>query len=675
MIRKLFILNLIFFYILSYSQVLTYVGNNALVTIQSQTLVYNGGGLQLAGTGTINNSGNIMIVKNAATADVVNIASTSGLNLKFNGSTSYGQLYIKDIAQANITGKVNKEYRADANTGSDATFAARQQIGLPFFEYKVQDMINNITNSTNNTGGNYLNLVDGGTARFRTNSVFKWNNARARFDQILSYSDQFATTNVGSSLDYYIIPRRNVSGTIVWSPAGATGLTTFTGTPVSDVTTVQALSLTGASAGINFGYNGSARNTYNERYDSYLDDPFQSKTANAGGWDVLYAKNLYQVANPFLTNIDLRYIGLGETTNSDGNNIPNLQGIAYYTSGLTWVRGTGTSYPVTGTSTGQTVRMTTSSGAFQAGDLSANRLIVKPMSEFMIKLSADNGNNPASRIDFTSLRRFSSSSRDNTTQTTNPTSKIYSDNIDIPADKIVKQLAVILYDKDSIEVGRTYYAVSPTSLSGNNPGNTLLQSYNGDDSYIYTKEEKSSGGEDINLSGKLYINEANEVDFKSKEIPLYINYSEYPYYLNFEVYEKGDRVVNGLSTGKNFYIKNDQGQFVKIEDGDSLSLSGTKILGLYYELPEGATLGTDNTISNSQTIIAKKESQWVVRFARDWNNATVEVFSASGQLLNSKSKIITTADYKIPLNYQVKGMFLVRAISDKGEIVTKKILN
>lgn len=672
MIKKLFEFHLILFSIPIFSQVLTYVGNNALVTIQNQTLLYNGGGLQLAGTGTVNNSGNIMIVKNTATSDVVNIASTSSLNLKFNSSQNFGQLYIKDIPQANITGTVNKEYRADANSGT----TARQQIGLPFYNYTIANLVSNLAGSTANTGGSYLNVTtttNNSAGRFNPSSVFRWNNARARFEQIAAASSALATTNVGTALDYYIVPRRNSAGTVVWDPAATTTISRFSGTPVSDVTTVQSFSLTGAAAGISFGYNGSSANYFGERYYSYLDDPFQSKTANNGGWDVLYAKNLYQVANPFLTNIDLRYIGLGETPNSDGNNIPNLQGIAYYTSGLTWTRGTGTSYPVTGTSTGQTVKMTVSAGAFQAGDLSANRLIIKPMSEFMIKLSADNGSNTLSKIDFTSLRRFGFSSRDNTTQTTNPSSRIYSDETDIPADKIVKQLAVILYDKDSIEVGRTYYAISPSSISGNNPGNTLLQTYN-DEAYIFTKEELSTGGEDINLSGKLYINEANEVDFRSKEIPLYINYSEYPYYLNFEVYEKGNRVEEGLTTGKNFYLKNSQGQFIKIEDGSSISLSGAQVLGLYYDLPEGATLGADNN-SNSQTIIAKKDGQWIVRFSKNWKNASVEVFSVGGQLLDAKTKINTNADYSIPVKKQSNALYLVKATSEKGEVVVKKILN
>ena len=675
MIRKLFILKLILFNGIVFSQnILTYVGNSALVTVQSNTLVYNGGGLQTAGSAVVNNSGNIMI--NGVAADGLTIAPTTSFNLKFNGAQSYGQLYIKDIPQGNISGKVNKEFRADVNSGT----TAKQQVGLPFFNYKISDLVSNITNSPSNTAGNYLNVTNGSNnsaGRFSPSSVFKWNNAKARFDQIVSGGD-LTTVNVGTALDYYIIPRRNSAGTEVWDAANTSNVTTFSGTPLSDITTVQSLSLTGAAAGISFGFNGSSANYFGEKYRTYLDDPFQSKTGNSGNWDTNYGKNLYQVANPFLTNIDLKYIGEGETTNSDGNAIPNLQGVAYYTSGLTWTKASGTGYPSenndggsNGTA-GRTIVLTASSGVFQAGDISANRLIIKPMGEFMIKLSTDNGSNTASKIDFTALRRFSNVSRNNTTDTTNPTSRT-ADGTDIPADKIVKQLAVIMYDSDSLEIGRTYYAISPSAITGNNPGNTLLQAYNGDDSIIYTKEENINGGEDTNIITKLYINEANEIDFKSKEVPLYINYTTSPYYLVFEVYEKGERMPNGLSNGNHFYLKDSQGQLFKIDDGSSFSLSGNQNLGLYYQKPD-ATLLAESVLA-SQTFIAKKDSHWVVRFAKNWNKATVEVYSVAGQLMSSKSNISTSTDYLIPVNYQAKGVFVVKATSEKGEVVIKKIVN
>ncbi|MCD9856241.1 hypothetical protein LUD75_16055 [Epilithonimonas sp. JDS] len=652
MIKKLFILQSIFFSVVASSQVLTYVGNSALVTIQSQTLFYNGGGLQTFGSAVVNNSGNVMISGTAtgvpATEPRIDLATTANFNLRLASTTDYGQLYVTGIAQGNIAGKVNKEYTADYNNGT----TGRQQTGLPFFNFTYADLKAAF-------GDGNLNLTNGGqtlSGRFNPSSIFKWNNERARFDQIVGGTD---ATVIGTPLTYYIIPRRRADNTYFWVPN--TDKKTFTGIPVSDMTTSNVqMSLSGGYAG-SFGYNGNAANYYTEQYRTYLDDPFRSKTPN---WAADYALNLYQLANPFLTNLDLKFIGLAETGNaSDGNNISNLVGIAYYGSGNITNTYAGSQY-----NNGNTIVALASSGVFQAGDISASRLVIKPMGEFMVKLSS----NAAQTINLNRTRRFAYTSRADGVDYSVAFAKD-GDDTGIPEDKIVKQVAVVMYDADGLEIARTYYAVSPSAVTGYSPATTMLQAYATDDKVIFTKEEKLEGGEDINHTDKVYINEANEVNFKSKLIPLFINYDQ-PYQLKFEVYEKGERAADGLSNGNSFYIKNPSGQYVKIVDGESLSLSGAQNLALSYELPESGTLGNENSIF-SKTVIAKKDNKWVVRFAKDWKNATVEVYSVAGQLLNSKSQISTGSDYEIPLNYQAKSVFLVKTVSEKGEVVIKKISN
>ncbi|GGG66796.1 hypothetical protein [Epilithonimonas arachidiradicis] len=656
MIRKLFIIKLILFNSIAFSQVLTYVGNSALVTIQSQTLVYNGGGLQTAGSAVVNNSGNIMI--NGVATDVLNVASTSSVNLRLASTTDYGQLYITGVPQANITGKVNKEYTSDFLNGT----TGRQQIALPFYNFTIPELVTafgagnlNVTNTTNNSSG-----------RFNLSSAFWWNNARARFDQIAYSGTAYDAAGNPSAtfinpMTYYIMPRRRDDGTYMWVPT--TDKKTFTGTPASDVigggiNNIQ-MTLAGAYTG-GFGINGNGTNYFGEKYYSYIDDPFRSKTPN---WSSDYGLNLYQMANPFLTNIDLKFIGANETGNAtDGNNISNIVGVAYYGNNqINWDIRQGSTY-------GTAIVALATSGVFQSGDITANRLIIKPMGAFMVKLN----NNTSQTLNLSRTRRFKFASRaDGLDYSVTAAKSNYTAKEGIPADKIVKQVAVVMYDLDGAELDRTYYAVSPTSVTGHtNDGGT--QSFV-EGKKIYTKEEQPNGGEDYNYYDQLYINEANQIDFKSKEIPLFIQYTEQPYQLKFELYEAGERVEEGLSDGS-FYLKNNNGQFVKIVDGESLSMNGNQQLGLYYELPEGATLGTGN-FNNSQTVIAKKDAQWTVRFAKNWNKATVEVYSAAGQLLNSKSQISTSTDYTIPLNYQAKSIFVVKAISDKGEVVIKKIVN
>lgn len=649
MIKKFISLQLILMNIFCFAQVLTYVGNSALVTIQSQTLLYNGGGLQTAGTSIVNNSGNVMLSASSSN-DIMSIGNTSSFNLKLASTSNYGQLYIAGIPQVNITGKVNKEYLSDYLNGA----TGRQQTGLPFYNYTIQDLLDTF-------GTTHFNFTNGSltsAGRFSPNSVFRWNNYNSKFDQIYINPDN--NTVIGTPMTYYILPRRNADGSVFWDPTSQTR--TFSGRAASDYVDTSGnyiFSLSGQQA-VNFGYNGNNKNTYGEKYNTYLDDPFSSKTPS---WSADYGRNLFQLANPFLTNIDLKFIATNEAGNeSDDNYLPNLVGIAYYGNNqIGWQLNQGATY-------GSAIVALTSGGAFQAGDITDNKLIIKPMGEFMIKLSS----NDPQTLNLSKTRRFNSTSRADGVDYSVTSAKNTNANA-IPADKIVKQVAVVMYDMDGLEMERTYYAVSPSAISGYNPENAKLQAYGAPEKLLYTKEELETGGENVNNSDKLYINEANEISFKSKEIPLYINNPQ-QYQIKFEVYEKGEKATNGLSNGKSFYLKNAQGQFVKIVDGEGLAMSGSQVLGLYYELPEGATLGTGNVINN-QTVIAKKDGQWVVRFAKNWNKATVEVFSAAGQLLSAKTQISTDTDYTIPLNYQAKSIFLVKAISEKGEVVIKKIVN
>ena len=82
---------------------LTYVGNAALVHIQDKALVYSGGGVKLDGTAKVNTIGDFMVVSSTQNFEV---ASTADFRLRYSSPTVYGQLYINNMPQANITGKV-----------------------------------------------------------------------------------------------------------------------------------------------------------------------------------------------------------------------------------------------------------------------------------------------------------------------------------------------------------------------------------------------------------------------------------------------------------------------------------------------------------------------------------------------------------------------------------------
>lgn len=639
------------------AQVLTYVGDNALLTVKDGALVYSGGGWQNAAAGNVSNEGDIMIVGNN-TNDIFALTTGSDFRLEFLDPLTYGQLYITGVPQTRISGKVSKEFQADSNHSDQLGTLGRQQTALPFVDFTIQDLKNvlepgNATAAWLNTTNTTLNY----TGRFNVSSVFKWNNGKARYDQIANAN---TATVVGKPTDYYILPRRsqNANATVFqmeWD--AAEDLKTFRGIPSSDEDANVKVSITGAANGIDFGYNGNNKNYYYERYNTYIVDPFRVGGGRTGTptWEADYGKNLYEFANPFLTNIDLKYIAFNEGATGDGIALNGVYGIAVFGAGsINWQNGVGSTYNTSHISYG-----TFSGGVLQGGD---THTVIKPMGEFYLKMDKD-AVSPAVEFAMQNTRRFAQTSRTSTTY-----GGVTGKTANIPADKVVKQVAVILKDVAGAELGRTYYAVTPSVQTG--ASNDELQAYVLQYP-IYTKEEISTGGEDTNEQGMLYINAANEVDFAKKEIPLRID-AQNGSSLSFELYEAGERAENGvLSTGKSFYIKiNDE--VTQITDGGSVALVNNANYGLYYDAPEALLSSSDASLS--QTVIAKKDTEWVIRYAKSWKSADVEIYSAAGQLIHSKKNVTTSTDYVLPLNSEVSGLFIVRTVSEKGEVVTKKIV-
>ena len=635
---------------------LTYVGNDALFYIQDKALVYSGGGVKLDGTAKVNTIGDFMVVSSSQSFEV---APTADFRLKYSSPSVYGQLYIKGMPQANITGKVNKEY-VDVKHGN----TGRQQVALPFYNYSITDLQASLPHI--NVANSALTV----TGRFNKRSVFKWNNVTAAFDQLTT---TLTPTVVGKPTDYYILSRRLYDGTEVWNPtlvvenpnANLQGYTPssasdlysansmkkiFKGVPVSDLNTADTeVTLAGAFSG-SFGINGSGINDYKEKYSSYVDDPFVTTK-----WDADYGKNLYQHGNPYLTNIDLSLVKKGTAATDDENAISNLNGISYYTSGIENSFPAGSTY----TSTSAVVRTFDSAGNVNGG--LANDLVIKPMQEFMIKLT----DNTSQTLKFSKTRRFA--------QTARPEATPYSVTARVSnAPVVTKQLGVVLYDANDTEIGRTFYIVNNEAVSGFSPENARMQATTGSTS-IYTKEEQVSGGADVNANYNLFINEANEVDFSGKEIPLVVNNANAAK-LKFFLIEGGKLVEDkgNLSNGKSFYYSNN-GTLTKIKSGDTFSLTNTNFTyGLFYEQPAGV-LGTSELLKG-QTIVAKKDQGYVVRFNKNWKQADIEVYSSVGQLLHSAKKVSTYDDYKLPLDNVTNGVYIVKIKSNDGEIVTKKVI-
>ena len=151
---------------------LFHVGNNARFYVEENALVYNGGGVETKGSGLYDIKGNVMVVGILSdaikTLTIGDTEKTDGGNfiLRLNDPTNYttstyGQLFITGLSQANLTAIVDKQYRV-AKHGSGNYY---QQIALPFYRKQFSTLSTELEKPF-------------GTTRFTQNEILKWNNVK-----------------------------------------------------------------------------------------------------------------------------------------------------------------------------------------------------------------------------------------------------------------------------------------------------------------------------------------------------------------------------------------------------------------------------------------------------------------------------------------------------------------
>jgi hypothetical protein len=635
---------------ISYSvqaQILCHVDTNANMYVSKGTLVYSGGGMQMKGDGIIENHGNVMVSGTGTdafkTIDASNVDKTEangGSNFvnKLNEPNAYavpnpnnpvatptytyGQLFISGIPQTAITGIVDQEYR-------QVSHGTYQQIGLPFYDKTASTLSTEL-------GKTFSNV------RYSQNEILTWNNAN-----VVSLNVPVATKLgvANPATAYYMVGGAGLNV--------STATRTLKGRPVTDIAT--SVTLQNAGSSVNFGTNGNALNQYNEKYNTYVQDGFAVPIG--GAWQGNYGKNWYQFSNPFLTNLDLSQIARAESaTNGDGVNLTRIQGVRLEVSGVsTTSGGTGaTSY-----------KFVTFPAGAPTGDV--DYLMVRPMGTFAIKLL---DNTAADQLNFANLRRFNYYSRAETTD--------YNVAANKNAGGTVKQLGVIALDANGNELGRTYYVVYPNGATGHSAdAKTQTTAFN--TSVVGTYEEAPTGGYDMNYINSywLYINEANENNFKGKNIKLK-NYSTNIASYKFEIRENAALIANGvhqLTSGTGFYYKAPNGTALEAKQGDVIPVTGSEY-DLYYGEPDRMLAVSTPSTSISRTVVVYNPdiTNYIVRFDPNWKKADIEVYDMSGKLVVSKKSVNTSTDFVIELDNKIKNSYVVKIVSDKGETVNTKIL-
>jgi hypothetical protein len=630
--------------------ILLHVDDTAITFVSKGTLLYNGGGLQTRGNGTIENHGNVIVSGTASdsfktittagtdkaegtvTGNFVNklneptaYASANENNPTATPVYTYGQLYISGIPQSNITGIVDQEYRSIKH-------GSYQQIGMPFYDKTASTLSTELGKTFNNT-------------RYSQNEIL-WSNNVNTVSTNFSISSKLGVSNPGNT--YYML---GGSGLDL-----GTNTRILSGRPLTDIG--SAVTLQNAAANVNFGTNGSAVNMYNEPYNTYVQDGFEIASGGTA-WQGNFGKNIYSLANPFLTNLDLFNIAQNEpAANGDGVYLSNIYGIRLQPATVVTTAG--------GTQSTGAFKFVTYNSGVPTGDI--DYLMVRPLETFAIKL---NDNTAADQLNFANLRRFNYYSRSGNTD--------YSVAANKNGTGTVKQLGVIGLDVNGNEISRTYYVVYPEGVTGHSP-NARTQITNSSANAIGTFEEALNGGYDTNYMNQywLYINEANEFNFKGKNIKL-VNYD-----LNkiksykFEIRENAQLVSTGthaLSTGIGFYYKSPSGTAQQAKQGDIIPVNDAEF-DLYYGEPSNLVLATDDTKRPSRTMVVYNPqiTNYIVRFDPKWKKADIEVYDMSGKLIISKKAVNTSTDFVIELDKQVKSTYVVKVVSDNGEVVNTKIL-
>ncbi len=265
------------------------------------------------------------------------------------------------------------------------------------------------------------------------------------------------------------------------------------------------------------------------------------------------------------------------------------------------------------------------------------------MQSFVIKMRDNSG--PI--LNFDTLRRFGSASRTN--PGTNPYSVSSERSFNTPKTKTIKQLGFIAYDANDNELGRGYYVVSPTFTTGHHAdGSKSVQAANETGNAIGTYEEDPVNGMfDTNYQNKywLYINEANENNFRGKPAPM-VAFNTDIKKIKFEIRENTVLLPVGqhqLSSHIGFFYKQGNGQLTPIKQGDKIPVNITSptTFQLYYGGPVQSDFGIfakeANAVAPNRTMVVfnPELDNYVVHFDPDWKKAAVQVFDMSGKLVLS----------------------------------------
>lgn len=637
--KNLFLIAAFSGFVFSQAQVATaFVKGNTKVKVKQNTLFYVGGDVKVGNytnNDKVSNEGNIRVTGNFINQ---NTASDGRNGKNFvneyvkgsQGSQShYGQLIIDNSIDDKVRGRIQGDLQL-------ATTFAYHPISLPFSEYTVKDLVRDAFDLANATfPGSTSNNGSYDKNRFK-NPVFLWNNTDFTFDHL-------AEGYVLEAGKYYAVNTQFQSEL----NAKRDGVTNYYGTPMAKDISFQVS-----------GYevpNKMDKNKWGELYGTYISD---FTLAMPEGWntnfresnnvvnDKNFGNNIFWFGNPYTSNISLAkssfvegIIAISQPTQNEYD-FKSRKGEARGTNG-------NLGYTADGT-----------------GDASA--IAVRPYHTFVVKANLAKGQTKT----FTfkqDMKTFEFSSA------TAPNMVLKrGDNT-----PVVYQAGMDIYDAEGNDTNSRFYVVAGDIYEAENKGKGIeLNNINFDDALLgaYTLQEKEDGSVAENLAqNRVYINGVN-FDYVGKPIQVVFNAPEAGKF-SFKT-----RLNETLENSKyNFYFEDKKEGVVKKVTPDfeySFTANGKetdRFVMYWMQTPSQLAPKEIEEVRTPQTIVFKDFDTHKVRFDSDWKSADVYVYSINGQLLYADKKVNTQNDYTLKLGNST-GVYVVKAVADNGEEVTKKII-
>ena len=615
----------------------TYIGTNAVVKVQANTLFYNGGNVTLSTDGTalsdgiVKNDGNIVINQTYKNNPDSSSKGEHFVNT-WTASNNYGQVIINGSSGVS-DGKLTMQKKSEAS-------ASIQQLPISIpFKGKVQSIMNSFPGKTEaNFRGNCQLDTSCGQRYWMT--LFSWNNGKIVNDAVVTGNELVPgnyyllniISNTGLNTFYNGTSKIDYKGQAAPSNVSFTGLKTVIHNNPSDFESLT--------------YNQwkGKKNKYQETYQSYLGN---------GANDKQFGKNMFRFGNPYTSNINLS--NPSTWMNLSTQNFELVKLASSYSHA--WNNTSGSSENSTGTS--QYVTATYTNGAW-SGD--AEAILIRPLEMFRVKFNQDN------LVTLDVNLNNTHKTFNQTATLTGPSPRIQSSDFN--------QLEVILVDNNNNLISEPVYLANSSNFEtganiNNVTGNKML-----------LIEEDIDGNTIANA--KSVVNTFNNSDYVGK--PLNLELNNLPvgnsYKLRFNLKENNifTDAVNELSNNNKFYIHDKVNDtFTEINSRTVVDINVTEDTAnqyAFYWNNTPRTLGTGELTKTFKTQVYKfSEDNYKVKFDSSKTLANVEVYNVNGVKASSQNDIqVNNNDYTLKLPAGVTGLFVVKVMYSDGTINNIKVL-